>query len=249
MPTDDLTADEILDILESGHAQEDPEPGEGLRDRKKRRLRQRISNVATALFLAEGFDNVSVTRIAASCEVSEQTVFNYFHTKESMFFDRADATAATIAERVRHRTDEPLGQVVLSSLLGGMPRRPTAGIEERHDIGLFRRFCAVADGSPTLRSAPYLELERFLATVGDALAERVGADARDPGVRLTAVVLAGLVLVRHQATYTHVRTVPSLAALERAVRDDLIRALDLAGPTLAAFDGSAAQHVPAQEQR
>jgi hypothetical protein len=138
---------------------------------------------------------------------------------------------------------------VLSSLLGGMPRGPWEGIEERLRLELFRRFCEVADSSPTLRSAPYLELEQFMATVGAALAERVGADAGDPGVRLATVVLAGLVLIRHQATYSHVRTVSSLAALERAVRADLVRALELATPTLEAFDGSAAHQVPAQERR
>ncbi len=43
------------------------------------------------MFLVHGFDNVTVARIAAACEVSEQTVFNYFPTKESMFFDRSES--------------------------------------------------------------------------------------------------------------------------------------------------------------
>ena len=43
------------------------------------------------MFLTHGFDNVTVARIAAACEVSEQTVFNYFPTKESMFFDRSES--------------------------------------------------------------------------------------------------------------------------------------------------------------
>src|SRR5665213_4395129 len=97
-----LDAAAILEILEAAHADEQVVPTEGLRDRKKRRLRQRISNVATASFLTEGFDNVSVARIAAACEVSEQTVFNYFPTKESMFFDRTDSSADALAEAVRH---------------------------------------------------------------------------------------------------------------------------------------------------
>ena len=93
-------------------------PDEGLRERKKRRLRQRISNVATALFLAEGFEAVSVARIAARSEVSEQTVFNYFPTKESMFFDEADDLSRAIADAVRDPSNGRLSDVVRPALIG-----------------------------------------------------------------------------------------------------------------------------------
>ena len=116
----ELSVEAILETLEQAHAAAEPVVA-GLRERKKRRLRQRISNVATALFLAEGFDAVSVARIAAACEVSEQTVFNYFPTKESMFFDRDESYAEALAEAVRHRGAEPLGEVVVDALIGGIP--------------------------------------------------------------------------------------------------------------------------------
>jgi len=96
---DDLSVEAILEALESAHAGEEPVLVAGLRERKKHRARQRISNVATALFLAEGFDNVTVARIAEVSEVSEQTVFNYFPTKESMFFDRSDPTSRRLPMR------------------------------------------------------------------------------------------------------------------------------------------------------
>jgi AcrR family transcriptional regulator len=231
----DLSVEAILEILEAAHAGEEPVV-EGLRDRKKRRLRQRISNVATALFLVEGFDAVSVARIAAACEVSEQTVFNYFPTKESMFFDRSESPAVALAEAVRHRGREPLGEVVVNTLFGGIPLDRWEGMDEAHSLRLFRRFCEVAESSPTLRAAPYVELERFTATVGASLAERIGRDSDDPEVELTAIVIAGLARVWELATYTQVQKVSSLAALERAVRADVIRAAHLAAPTLDAFD-------------
>jgi AcrR family transcriptional regulator len=231
----DLSVEAILETLEAAHAGEEPVV-EGLRDRKKRRLRQRISNVATALFLAEGFDAVSVARIAAACEVSEQTVFNYFPTKESMFFDRDESSAAALAEAVRHRGAEPLGEVVVNALIGGVPLDRWQDLDEAHAMRLFRRFCEVADSSPALRAAPYVELERFMATIGASLAERVGADPDDPEVVLTALVIAGLARVWARATFTHVQRVSSTAALEGAVRADVIRALRIATPTLDAFD-------------
>ena len=65
-------------------------PHEGLRDRKKRLTRQQISDVATTLFVVRGFDHVTVSEIAEIVGVSEKTVYNYFPTKESLVFDRAE---------------------------------------------------------------------------------------------------------------------------------------------------------------
>jgi hypothetical protein len=84
-----------------------------------------------------------------------------------------------------------------------------------------------------------VELERFTATVGPALAERVGRDRDDPEVLLTAIVIAGLSHVRTHATYRHVRTKSSMAAIRRAVRADVVRALRLIAPALEAFDDEA----------
>src|SRR4051812_43558087 len=127
---DDLDAEGILELLETMRRRHDAEEDEGLRERKKRRLRQRISNVATALFLTEGFDSVSVARIAAACEVSEPTVFNYFPTKESMFFDRPESSADSLAEAVRHRGDETLSTVVRDTLLAGISPNRWADVDE-----------------------------------------------------------------------------------------------------------------------
>ncbi len=232
----DLSVDAILAILDAAHAGEGSAISEGLRELKKHRARQRISNVATALFLVEGFDSVTVARIAALSEVSEQTVFNYFPTKESMFFDRSESNVEALADAVRHRGHGSLSDVVVNTLFGGIPLDRWAGQDEAQSLRLFRRFCEVAESSQTLREAPYIELERFSATVGAALAERIGREAGDPEAELAAILIAGLSRVWALATYRQVKRVSSLAALERAVRADVIRAAHLAAPTLDAFD-------------
>ncbi len=66
-----------------------PEAG-GLRERKKRLMRQQLSDTATRMFMERGFDGVRVTEIAEACGVSEKTVFNYFPTKESLILDRLE---------------------------------------------------------------------------------------------------------------------------------------------------------------
>src|ERR1700761_7333903 len=63
---------------------------EGLRERKKRETRQHISDVATRLFIARGFEEVTVDEVAVAAGVSKMTVFNYFPRKEDLFFDRSD---------------------------------------------------------------------------------------------------------------------------------------------------------------
>ncbi|GAA4554978.1 TetR/AcrR family transcriptional regulator [Planotetraspora kaengkrachanensis] len=63
---------------------------EGLRERKKRETRQRIADIAMGLFLQRGFDNVTVAEVARAADVSVNTVFNYFTTKEDLFLDRSD---------------------------------------------------------------------------------------------------------------------------------------------------------------
>ena len=69
---------------------------QGLRERKKRLMRQQLSDTATQMFMERGFDAVRVTEIAEACGVSEKTVFNYFPTKESLILDRWDATMAML---------------------------------------------------------------------------------------------------------------------------------------------------------
>ncbi|NJP81908.1 TetR family transcriptional regulator, partial [Streptomyces sp. AA8] len=46
------------------HPAPGPDDGLSLRERKKRRTRQRISDVATQLFAARGFDKVTVAEVA-----------------------------------------------------------------------------------------------------------------------------------------------------------------------------------------
>src|SRR3984893_15755215 len=80
---------------------------EGLRERKKRLLRQQLSDTATRMFMERGFDAVRVTEIAEACGVSEKTVFNYFPTKESLILDRLESTMAALRSGLTQPGVEP----------------------------------------------------------------------------------------------------------------------------------------------
>src|ERR1700681_4913002 len=69
---------------------------EGLRERKKRLMRQQLSDTATRMFLERGFDAVRVTEIADACGVWEKTVCNYFPTTQSLILDRLESTMPSL---------------------------------------------------------------------------------------------------------------------------------------------------------
>jgi AcrR family transcriptional regulator len=232
----DLDAHAILKVLDGMHADEARDPSEGLRERKKRQVRQKISDVATAMFLVHGFDNVTVAQIAAAADVSQQTVFNYFPTKESMFFDRAESMTNAVADAVRQRGSASLVQAVVQSIADEIHPARWEALDEAGQLQLFRRFCHVATGSPTLVAARFADFPRFIDEVSIALAQRTGAEPVDPEVQLATLIVVGLVRVRVESSFRHVEQATSFAALNDAVRRDILRAAELAEPSLTAFD-------------
>jgi AcrR family transcriptional regulator len=59
----------------------------GLREFKKARTRRVIADAAARLFAERGHEQVAVSDVAREAEVSEQTVYNYFQTKEQLGTD------------------------------------------------------------------------------------------------------------------------------------------------------------------
>jgi AcrR family transcriptional regulator len=80
-------------------------PPTGRRERKKAALRQHISDVATGLFLARGFDQVSVSEVAEAADVARPTVFAHFPRKEDLLFDQYPETQAELVSAVLDRPD------------------------------------------------------------------------------------------------------------------------------------------------
>ncbi len=72
-----------------------------LRERKKRKTRRLIINTAIELFSARGFDAVTLEDIAAVCDVSRGTVFNYFPYKELMILEFMNTYMADRLETIR----------------------------------------------------------------------------------------------------------------------------------------------------
>lgn len=162
-----------------------PEPG--LRERKKQATRRHIADVATTLFAARGFDNVTVAEVAEAASVSKMTVFNYFPRKEDLFLDRHADRIAALEQVVRER---PEGVSVVEA----MRRHHHELLASHHPLS--GAIEGVVGFWQVLRSSPALvqrmheqgrEIEDALAAV---LAEE---DADGTRARLVASLLAAVI--------------------------------------------------------
>src|ERR1700722_1157765 len=75
----------------------------GLRELKKARTRQLIADTAARLFAERGYEHVAVTDVARAAEVAEQTVYNYFPTKEQLVTDREQRIQDRLCDLIRSR--------------------------------------------------------------------------------------------------------------------------------------------------
>jgi AcrR family transcriptional regulator len=77
----------------------------GLRELKKARTRRLIADTAARLFAERGYEHVAVSDVAREAEVAEQTVYNYFPTKEQLVTDREQQVQDRLCDLIRSRPD------------------------------------------------------------------------------------------------------------------------------------------------
>ncbi|WP_438490606.1 TetR/AcrR family transcriptional regulator [Streptomyces sp. S186] len=159
-----------------------------LRERKKRLTRERISGVATRLFVERGFDNVTVAEVARAAEVSTMTVFNYFPRKEDLFLDRIPEAVELLVGAVRERGADETPLAALRRLALGL-------LAERHPLGGpgegFEYFFRTVLEAPSLRARAREAVEEVEGALAGALAEAAGGDPARPGrsARLAAALI------------------------------------------------------------
>jgi len=81
------------------------------REREKEALRQDILDAARELFVNEGYENVSMRRIAEKIEYSPTTIYLYFEDKASLLYAICEETFAKLAKRmeaIARNSDEPV---------------------------------------------------------------------------------------------------------------------------------------------
>ena len=207
---------------------------EGLRERKRRLTRQRISDVATALSVTRGFDNVTVAQVAEIVGVSEKTVYNYFPTKESMILDMADEAVERLSRALQQRepTESParVAVQVMSDDIRQLDELP----DEAHEW--FPQFREMIFGTPSLRAA-WLDLHNRLTEVAAReLAASADVDPRDPEPQIAARALVDLGMIAFDSRMRHIEAGLRGAALGEAVNADIERAARLLETGLWSFN-------------
>src|SRR5580698_5368795 len=174
-------------------------PAEGLRARKKRLMRQQLSDTATRMFVERGFDDVRVAEVAEACGVSEKTVFNYFPTKESLVLDRLEVTIASLRTGLAEPAVAPTEAAlrILDRELTAMTTWLNGQDDPAEAAEAMRRFGDLIRATPSLRAYQSDMMDQFVSLAAEilaarAVAARVAMRAEDPEQQIAARALLGL---------------------------------------------------------
>jgi AcrR family transcriptional regulator len=206
------------------------EPALGLRERKKQRTRQHIADTARRLFAERGFEHVTVAEIARAAEVSEQTVFNYFPTKEDLVYWRLETFEEDLLATIRERE---AGESVLEAF-GRFILRQRGLLDERDPEARKRltELTRMITESPALLARERQIFERYTDSLAALIAEETANAPHDIEPWVVANALIGV----HRALIDHTRRrivagIPS-ARIRREARSQGERALATLGSGL-----------------
>jgi AcrR family transcriptional regulator len=208
-----------------------------LRERKKRLMRQQLSDTATVMFLERGFDAVRVTEIAEACGVSQKTVFNYFPTKESLILDRLEATMASLRTGLADPGVPPVQAAlqILDRELGALTSWLAAQDDSVQAAAMIQRFGTLIAATPSLRAYQSDMTGQFVAAAAAILAERAAMSADDPEPQIAATALLGLWHIQFQALSKYLDGTRTPAQGRQAVTADVRRAAHLIDTGLGSF--------------
>jgi AcrR family transcriptional regulator len=203
-----------------------------LRERKKAASRQAMSDAATRLFEQRGFEQVTLSEIAAAADVSVKTIFNYFGSKEDLFFDAEPQALENLLAPLRDRAhDESPTRAVRGLLLDGPMldlNCPWTVVDQKIYEGL-RAFHLCEHSSPTLRARRLVILNSWAADLATV--------TNSPG---WSAMLTGLLAFRHELLVIGLVEAKPITTIEGAIRVKLgaaLDALDRAYPATRALHG------------
>jgi AcrR family transcriptional regulator len=182
-----------------------------------------IADSAMGLFAARGFDEVTVADVAEAAEVAVTTVFNYFPTKEDLFYDRQDQVIEHLSRVVRAR---PVGESFAAACRRDMLEMIRARDWRAGLAPAMGDFYRLIDRSPALQARARLMVDRAASDLAATIATELAVPEND----IVAVTAAGVLTALRNSL------------LDKARRDSLdglpVRAIAarLATATNRAFD-------------
>jgi AcrR family transcriptional regulator len=170
----------------------------GLRERKKQRTRELIAETARSLFAERGFEHVTVAEIARAAEVSQQTVFNYFPSKEDLVYWRLESFEEELLATIRDRAP---GESALTAF--GRVLLAQRGLLASDDPDARERLTAITRmivESPALLAREREVFAAYTASLAALLASEPGG-----GSDVEAWVAANAMIGAHRALVDHAR--------------------------------------------
>lgn len=169
----------------------------GLRERKKQQTRQAIFEAARRLFAERGFDEVTVAEIANAAEVSEVTVFNYFPSKEDLFYGGMQFFEEELLEAVRNR---PRGESALKALRRRL-LESVDGLRSKDRVAAILKAAEMVGDSPALVAREREIVDRYTRR----LAELLAAETKTGPDDVEAMAVAAALIGAHRAIVKGVR--------------------------------------------
>jgi AcrR family transcriptional regulator len=199
---------------------------EGLRQRKKRLLRDQLSATATRLFMERGFGGVRVAEVAEACGVSEATVYNYFPSKEALVLDRLEDALNALRISLEIPGRDPLHAVlqVLDDELTSIAEWLDSQDDPAEARSSLVRFGDLIDQTPSLLAYQSLMLEKYVSAAVEVLARRADVEKDDPEAQIAARGIMCLWLIQAQSLRRHLRKRTRQAAIHALVNADVRRA-------------------------
>jgi AcrR family transcriptional regulator len=210
---------------------------QGLRERKKALMRQLISDTATLMFFERGFDEVRVSEIAAACDVSEKTIYNYFPTKESLLLDREEDSADAIRKALGPEGDPVSPVTAMVGILKGELEEFMSHINEHEQVqfSLIADFNDLIESTPSLKAARADMIDRLAQVAAESMAARAGVDPSDPEPQIAADALTSLWRIYYRSIVKYSTGELSLDEIRAVVLSDVERAARLLDTGLWSF--------------
>lgn len=204
---------------------ESPPAQLGRRERKKLQTRERIAETARQLFVEQGFARVAVAEIARVADVAEQTVYNYFPTKEDLVYWRMGPFEDEMITAIRNR---PEGETALGAFgrFVGAPRGLLANPDAEASANLAAITRVISD-SPALLAREQLIFATYTDTLARLLADESGAEPDDPQSWIAANAMIGVHRALIDYTRRRIGEGADPARLRRDVRVQVDRAIAL----------------------
>lgn len=153
----------------------------GRRERKKAATRQALATAAQRLFLARGFDQVTVAEIAEAADTAVSTLFAHFPGgKEALILGDSHEREQALVAAVRQRAE---GASILQALHDFLATR---GPFNPDPEPRYRRLTELVVATPALRAYARTLWTNCETALTQVIAKETSRDANDLSLRLLA---------------------------------------------------------------